>query len=122
MHQRLARIATEIHADGIIDRRDAASAISSHGQRLLEPNTEENRIAPWAAGCGAGAGATGGGVGGGGGGGARARRGRAGGRGVCPAGRGGEGWAPPGGGTRHARTPPPLAAGRRPRSPRRRPL
>src|SRR5258707_4006763 len=67
MHQRLARIATEIHADGIIDRRDAASAISSHGQRLLEPNTEENRIAPWAAGCGAGAGATGGGVGGSGG-------------------------------------------------------
>src|SRR5258708_23127936 len=77
MHQRLARIATEIHADGIVDRRDAASAISGHGQRLLEPNTEENRIAPWAAGCGAGAGATGGGVGGCGGWGAAACGGRA---------------------------------------------
>ena len=61
MHQRLARIAAEIHADGIVDRRDAASAMPGHGQRLLEPNTEENRIAPCEGGCGAGAGGTGGG-------------------------------------------------------------
>ena len=30
MHQRLARIAAEIHADGIVDRRDAASAMPGH--------------------------------------------------------------------------------------------
>src|ERR1019366_4332173 len=64
MHQRLARIATEVHADGIVDRRDAASAMPGHGQRLLEPNTEENRTAPCEAGCGAGGGgAAGGGAG-----------------------------------------------------------
>src|SRR6266704_2126964 len=56
MHQRLARIATEIHADGIVDRRDAASTMHGHDQRLLEPKTEEKRIAPCEAGCGAGAG------------------------------------------------------------------
>src|SRR6267154_156707 len=63
MHQRLARIATEIHADGIVDRRDAASTMHRHDQRLLEPKTEEKRIAPCEAGCGAGVGETGGGVG-----------------------------------------------------------
>jgi len=34
-----------------------------HGQRLLEPNTEENRIAPWEGACGAGVGNVGGGGG-----------------------------------------------------------
>src|SRR5258707_12812902 len=108
MHQRLARIATEIHADGIIDRRDAASAISSHGQRLLEPNTEENRIAPWAAGCGAGAGATGGGVGGCGGWGPAGRRARSEGVGCCPGGPTGTGGGPAGRGTAARVPPPPL--------------
>ena len=65
MHQRLAGIAAEIHADGIIDRRHAASAMPGHAHRLLVPKTEENRVAP----CdGAG------GAGGGGGGGAGGRR------------------------------------------------
>ena len=46
MNQRLAGVAAEVHADGIVDRRDAASAMSCHGQRLLVPKTEEKRAAP----------------------------------------------------------------------------
>ena len=46
MDQRLARIAAEIHADRIIDSRDAASAMLRHDQRLLVPKTEEKRRAP----------------------------------------------------------------------------
>src|SRR3981189_2783083 len=46
MDQRLAGIATEIHADGVVNRRDAASAMRCHGQRLLVPKTEEKRGAP----------------------------------------------------------------------------
>jgi len=42
-----------------------------HDQRLLEPNTEENRIAPWEGDCGAGGGDGGGGGGGSLGGGGR---------------------------------------------------
>src|ERR1700740_1558059 len=64
MHQRLTGIAAEIHADGIIDRRHAASAMPCHDQRLLEPNTEENRIAPCEGCCGVGGGEAGGGAGG----------------------------------------------------------
>ena len=44
--QRLARIATEIHADRIVDGRDAATAMLGHDQRLLVPKTEEKRGAP----------------------------------------------------------------------------
>ena len=67
MNQRLAGVAAEIHADGVIDRRDAASAMRCHGQRLL-PKTEENRVAPCAGAGGRGGegGDVGGGVGGGG--------------------------------------------------------
>src|SRR5207244_6982350 len=68
MHQRLARVAAEIHADGVVDRRDAASTMSCHGQRLLVPKTEEKRVAPWDGACGRGGGEDEGGVGGGGGG------------------------------------------------------
>src|SRR4029077_11861587 len=64
MHQRLTRIAAEVHADGIVDGRDAASAMPGHDYRLLEPNTEENRIAPCEGCCGAGVGEAGGGAGG----------------------------------------------------------
>ena len=60
VHQRLARIAAQIHADRIVDRRHAFSAMLAH-QRLRVPNTEEKRAAPC---CVAGAD---GGAGGGGG-------------------------------------------------------
>ncbi|MET4792526.1 hypothetical protein ABIF64_004704 [Bradyrhizobium japonicum] len=63
VNQRLAGIAAEIHADGIVDRRHAASAMPGH-QRLLVPNTEEKRGAP----CEGAAGRGGGGDGAGGGG------------------------------------------------------
>jgi hypothetical protein len=46
MNQRLAGVAAEVHADGIVDRGDAASAMSGHGQRLLVPKTERKRVAP----------------------------------------------------------------------------
>ena len=46
MNQRLARIAAEIHADRIIDGRDATPAMFGHCQRLLVPKTEEKRGAP----------------------------------------------------------------------------
>jgi len=52
MHQRLAGIAAEVHADGIIDRCNAASTMPGHSQRLLVPKTEEKRVAP----CGGAAG------------------------------------------------------------------
>src|SRR6478735_5251856 len=67
MNQRLARVAAEIHADGIVDRRNAASAMRCHGQRLLV-KTEEKRVAPCDGACGRGGegGDVGGGAGGGG--------------------------------------------------------
>src|SRR5712675_1414819 len=65
MDQRLAGVAAEIHADGVVDRRDAASAMSCHGQRLLVPKTEEKRVPP-CNGAGGRGGEGGGGVGGGG--------------------------------------------------------
>jgi len=46
MDQRLARITAEIHADRIVDGRDAASAMVRHDQRLLVPKTEEKRRTP----------------------------------------------------------------------------
>src|SRR4029079_5853293 len=64
MHQRLAGVAAEIHADGIVDRGNAASAMPGHGQRLLVPKTEEKRAAPCDGACGRGGGGVG--VGGGG--------------------------------------------------------
>jgi len=67
MDQRLARVAAEIHADWIIDRRYAASAELRH-HRLLAPNTDENRIAPCDGAAGGGEGGAGGRVGSGGGG------------------------------------------------------
>lgn len=68
MNQRLARIAAEVHADGIVDRGDAASAMFCHGQRLLVPKTEEKRAAPCEGdgACGRGGGVGGVGAGGGG--------------------------------------------------------
>ena len=72
MNQRLARIAAEIHADRIIDGRDAAPAMLGHGQRLLVPKTEEKRGAPCVDPAGGGGG--GGGALRGGGGGACAMR------------------------------------------------
>src|SRR5436305_10703715 len=68
MDQRLAGVAAEIHADGIVDRRHAASAMRCHGQRLLVPKTEENRVAPCEGACGRGGegGEVGGEAGGGG--------------------------------------------------------
>ena len=47
VHDRLARIAAEIHADGIVDRRHAASAMLGHLSASW-PNTDENRVAPCA--------------------------------------------------------------------------
>src|SRR3954469_10736195 len=69
MHQRLAGVAAEIHADRIVDRGDAASAMGCHGQRLLVPKTEEKRVAPCDGACGRGGeggGVVGGGIGDGG--------------------------------------------------------
>src|SRR5882672_4650907 len=68
MNQRLAGVAAEIHADGIVDRRNAASAMRCHSQRLLVPKTEEKRVAPCDGACGRGGegGAVGGGIGDGG--------------------------------------------------------
>ena len=63
MNQRLAGVAAEIHADGVVDRRHAASAMRCHGQRLLLPKTEEKRVAPCDGACGRGG--EGGDVGGG---------------------------------------------------------
>ena len=75
VHQSLARIAAEIHADRIVDRRHSLSAMLAH-QRLRVPNTEEKRAAPC---CVAGAdGGAGGGRGGGAGRGGSAATGRAG--------------------------------------------
>src|SRR5437660_12636316 len=69
MNQRLAGVTAEVHADGIVDRCDAASAMRCHGQRLLVPKTEEKRVAPCDGACGRGS--EGGDVGGVGGGGSR---------------------------------------------------
>src|SRR5579863_8948350 len=67
MDQSLAGVAAEIHADRVIDRGDAAPAMLGHFcHRLLVPNTEENRGAPWddpVGAAGAGCGARGGGEG-----------------------------------------------------------
>ena len=46
MDQRLARVAAQIHADRIIDCRDATTAMLGHDQRLRVPKTEEKRGAP----------------------------------------------------------------------------
>jgi hypothetical protein len=46
MDQSLARVAAEIHADRIIDGRDAATAMLGYDQRLLVPKTDEKRGAP----------------------------------------------------------------------------
>ncbi len=71
VHQRLARVAAEIHPDRVVNRGHAPSAMPGHGQRLLVPKTEENRVTPcrvWAGlgdggGARAGAGAVGGTIG-----------------------------------------------------------
>ena len=66
VHQRLARIAAEVHADRVVDGGHAAPAMPGHGQRLRVPKTDENRAAPCWVAAGAGAGWRGGGAGGGG--------------------------------------------------------
>ena len=43
MNQRLARITAEVHADWVIYRCETATAMTWH-QRLLKPESEENRI------------------------------------------------------------------------------
>jgi hypothetical protein len=45
VHQGLARVAAEVHADGIVDGGDAAAAMFGHAQRLLVPKMDENRLA-----------------------------------------------------------------------------
>ena len=44
--ERLGRIAAEVHADRIVDCRKSAATVQAH-QRLLKPEIEENRMAPW---------------------------------------------------------------------------